>query len=258
MVSPHLDDAALSCAALLERTEPVDVVTVFAGSPEPPMRGRWDEITGFASSGEAMLTRLREDEQAFAGSPHTVTTLPLVELQYVDGERQTSDARSIETVVEQWLSRGAGSVALPVGAGFVPNFFWRRLRHLRSTSPRIPRLARLSHPRTTSGDTFDQHPDHVFVRDAVLRRFGRRHDVSMILYEELPYLWSGPSDARARKAARKVGRKAVEFREKIDRRAKAERIRNYASQTGHLTVPGRRLDDPTVLPPHERYWLLVP
>ena len=35
LVSPHLDDAALSCAALLERDEPITVLDVFTLVHEP-------------------------------------------------------------------------------------------------------------------------------------------------------------------------------------------------------------------------------
>src|SRR5436305_1067911 len=53
LVSPHPDDAALSCAALLARVEPIDVLTVFAGSPDPPSQGSWDRVTGFVDSTES-------------------------------------------------------------------------------------------------------------------------------------------------------------------------------------------------------------
>ncbi|HKH30912.1 MAG TPA: hypothetical protein VKA45_07660 [Gaiellaceae bacterium] len=39
LVSPHLDDVVLSCTALVERAEPIDIVTLFAGAPDPPRQG---------------------------------------------------------------------------------------------------------------------------------------------------------------------------------------------------------------------------
>ena len=41
ILSPHLDDAALSCAALIERDRAADVLTVFDGEPDPPRAGAW-------------------------------------------------------------------------------------------------------------------------------------------------------------------------------------------------------------------------
>ena len=58
IVSPHLDDAAFSCAALLDRPRPADVLTVFAGTPDPPRRTSWDKRTGFDDSDAAMTARL--------------------------------------------------------------------------------------------------------------------------------------------------------------------------------------------------------
>ena len=88
LVSPHLDDAVFSCAALVERPEPLDVMTVFAGAPDPPRQGWWDAQCGFASSVESVPIRLREDEAGFAGTSHRRSYLELLELQYAG--RRTS------------------------------------------------------------------------------------------------------------------------------------------------------------------------
>lgn len=69
VVSPHLDDAALSLGAAIasasEAGIPVTVLTVFAGDPnsdEPA--GEWDALCGFSRVGEAARARRAEDARA--------------------------------------------------------------------------------------------------------------------------------------------------------------------------------------------------
>jgi hypothetical protein len=240
LVSPHLDDAALSCAALLARSEPVDVMTVFAGQPSPPMRGSWDATTGFVHSGESLPARLREDDAAFADSPHRPLRLPLHELQYVSGPRSALEVRLLASAVERWLADGPGTIAIPAGAGRRPG--------------RLADLARRA-PRAAPGPNW--HVDHLFVRDRVLRLPAARA-VPIVLYEELPYLWGGRPDRRVRWSARRCGRHAEPVVAEIDRDLKASRLAAYASQLPHLAVGGRRLDQPESLPRRERYWVLPP
>jgi hypothetical protein len=238
LVSPHLDDAVLSCFGILERGEAVDVLTVCAGAPDPPRRGWWDEDCGFASSAESVPARLREDAEAFAGTPHRRRYLTLLELQYVEGGRGDREAQTIVDAVGAWVSEHpAGLVALPAGAGCRSQPLVRRLRRL---------IGRPCHP--------PQHPDHLFVRDAVLPLLAA--ETSALLYEELPYLLGGGSEAEAERLARSGGCALDPFASAIDREAKAARIAAYASQVAPLSPPERRLDDPDTLPGEERYWLL--
>jgi LmbE family N-acetylglucosaminyl deacetylase len=64
VISPHLDDAAFSCATLLEGAT---VVTICAGVPSegtPPTQ--FDVRAGFADGHEAMTERRKEDQVAAA------------------------------------------------------------------------------------------------------------------------------------------------------------------------------------------------
>ena len=241
LVSPHLDDAALSCAALIERPEPIDVLTVFAGEPDPPRQGSWDNLTGFPSSRHSMAARRDEDAAAFSGTPHSMRTMSLLELQYHDvSSRASEDAAIIADALGAWADDGGGTVALPAGAG-------RRRSRLRA------RIERTIGPR---GGTLP-HEDHVFLRDAGLAALVRRRDVTMLLYEELPYAWGGRAERAVADAARPWGLNPAEIRLPVDRIAKARRIGAYASQVPHFWGDGRRLDDPDALPPVERYWRLL-
>ena len=240
VVSPHFDDAALSCSALLERGEPVHVLTIFSGAPEPPRQGWWDEHCGFASSAQSVPARRREDENALAAGGHRLHLLDLLEQQHFEGARAAADADRIAQAVRDWLAEsGGGTVAVPAGAGWAP--FW--------LPPRVAK--KLREPRGP-----EPHHDHVFARDAVLA--ARLEDASLVLYEELPYMWGGSAARVARRSARAHGYRAELAVIPVDREAKARRLAAYTSQIPYISPPEGRLDSPAVLPPAERYWRLRP
>lgn len=87
VVSPHLDDAAISLGAAIacaaRRGAQVEVLTVFAGDPDSdaPARG-WDTRGGFGTEGEAARARREEDRAAFALLGASVTWLPFGDEQY--------------------------------------------------------------------------------------------------------------------------------------------------------------------------------
>lgn len=66
VLSPHLDDAVLSCWSVLGGDGDVAVVNVFDAVPPPGSVTRWELITGFADSAAAMQERRREDAEALA------------------------------------------------------------------------------------------------------------------------------------------------------------------------------------------------
>jgi hypothetical protein len=236
LLAPHFDDAALSCSALLDG-RPIDVVTVFAGGPEPPVRAYWDELSGFPDSAAALEARRAEDAAALAGSGHRLVYLTLLEEQY-GGERGAGQRAAIQAPVETWAAEHpAGVVALPAGAG------WRAPRPIRAL------LRRLGRGRVPP------HPDHLFVRDAAL---GSAPNATWtpLLYEEQPYDRSGRAAGEASRIAARLGLRAAEIVLQVDPVAKARRIAHYASQVGLISPPEGRLDDPSTLAATERYWLL--
>jgi LmbE family N-acetylglucosaminyl deacetylase len=239
LVSPHVDDAVLSCAALVERVEPIEIVTVFAGGPDPPQRGWWDVECGFSSSAESAPARRREDDAAFAGTPHRRSYLDLLEVQYVDG-RTAAERDAIARTIIDWVSgHGDGMVALPAGAGCSLRRRARWLRRLRRESCSPP-----------------QHVDHLLVRDVGLRALAGSA-ATPLLYEEVPYLWGGRAEREADRAAAAGGWHAEVFELSVDRRRKAKRIAAYASQVPHISPAHGRLDEEETLPAHERYWRLA-
>ncbi len=84
VVSPHMDDAALSCGRLLASLPGAHVVTVFSGGPErvSPLP-EWDRLSGAFSPGDDVMgLRVYEDEAALAVVGATGHRLGLWDEQY--------------------------------------------------------------------------------------------------------------------------------------------------------------------------------
>ncbi|MCU1592051.1 MAG: LmbE-like protein [Frankiales bacterium] len=64
LLSPHLDDAVLSCWSVLSSTAELRVVNVFAGLPPPGRCTTWDSIAGATDSAALMEARHLEDAAA--------------------------------------------------------------------------------------------------------------------------------------------------------------------------------------------------
>ncbi len=89
VISPHLDDAVLSCARFLSVHPGATVVTVFAGNPPAypdPMR-LWDVQSGFGPDDDVMEARRAEDRVALALLDATPRHLDFVEHTYNPGDK---------------------------------------------------------------------------------------------------------------------------------------------------------------------------
>ncbi|MCR1765891.1 PIG-L deacetylase family protein [Burkholderia glumae] len=82
VVSPHLDDAVLSCGHVLARHPGATVCTVLSAPPERNMATDWDRASGFADAFEAMRARRQEDRQALARLGACALHLPFCDAQY--------------------------------------------------------------------------------------------------------------------------------------------------------------------------------
>jgi LmbE family N-acetylglucosaminyl deacetylase len=93
ILSPHLDDAVLSCCQLLLGSGHVHIINVFAGVPETGSTGWWDRVGEASDSAARMRERLEEDRIALrlAGGRHA-TNLPFLDDQY---RRSPCAARSL-------------------------------------------------------------------------------------------------------------------------------------------------------------------
>lgn len=113
VLSPHLDDAVLSCWHVLAGPDDVRVVNVFAGLPEAgaPLAW-WDRVTGADDSRERMSERFEEDRAALALAEREAVNLDLLDMQYRANGRTPA---VLEEVVEH-LPEG-GIVYAPAALG---------------------------------------------------------------------------------------------------------------------------------------------
>jgi LmbE family N-acetylglucosaminyl deacetylase len=83
VISPHLDDAVLSCGNLLSMRPDTTVITVFAGTPpNHDLLTSWDAASGFSSADEAMRTRRDEDRAALGMLAARPRWLEFLDSQY--------------------------------------------------------------------------------------------------------------------------------------------------------------------------------
>ncbi len=87
ILSPHFDDAVLSCWHVLAGAGEVLVVNVFAGEPPAGALGWWDRLAGASDSATAVRTRVEEDREALALAGRTAVNLPFLDGQYRHGDQ---------------------------------------------------------------------------------------------------------------------------------------------------------------------------
>jgi LmbE family N-acetylglucosaminyl deacetylase len=95
IVSPHLDDAVLSCWHLLAGPGTVEVANVFTGSPQPGPPAWWDVFTGATDSVTRMQERLDEDRTALSIAGRRAHNLGFLDEQY------EPENRSVEAIAER-------------------------------------------------------------------------------------------------------------------------------------------------------------
>src|SRR5712691_6246180 len=112
VVSPHLDDAVLSCWHVLVRARGTIVVTALAGAPPtgvPP--ALWDAATGASDSRVRVAERRAEDDAALALAGCTPVHLDCLDGQYEPGPHDI--AAALAPHVER-----ADVVYCPAGVGW--------------------------------------------------------------------------------------------------------------------------------------------
>jgi LmbE family N-acetylglucosaminyl deacetylase len=88
ILSPHLDDAVLSCWHVLAQPGDVIVINVFAGVPARMSDlAWWDRLTGATDSGQRVRERVQEDRQALARIGRKPVNLGFLDEQYRDAEQ---------------------------------------------------------------------------------------------------------------------------------------------------------------------------
>lgn len=116
ILSPHLDDAVLSCWHLLAADGDVEVLNVFAGVPQAGTATPfWDAMTGAADPVSRMAERHAEDRAALALVERRARSLDLLDEQYRSGNGASSPPRVLERIRE--AVDPASVVYAPAGLG---------------------------------------------------------------------------------------------------------------------------------------------
>jgi LmbE family N-acetylglucosaminyl deacetylase len=112
VISPHLDDAVLSCGALLAANPGAVVCTIFTAPPQENMSTDWDRQSGFADAFEAMPARRKEDHDALRLLGASPLHLPFCDAQYLS----TPTQQDITVALRESLTQHtAARVLMPLG-----------------------------------------------------------------------------------------------------------------------------------------------
>jgi LmbE family N-acetylglucosaminyl deacetylase len=218
-LSPHLDDAALSCggtlAAQVRRGETVLVVTVAAGAPPPGPLSAFAEAMhrSWQLGPDAVERRREEDRAACASLGADLVHLPLPDCIYrrtraADGWRYSSRADIFGPVHPEEEAALLGEIAA-----------WLAL---------LPSAARLVAPLGVGG-----HVDHQLVRRAA--EAGARPIAHY--YAEQPYWARAPSALEALRAQPAWTEECVTL-DDADLAAKLAAVGAYGSQVAKLYPDG--------------------
>jgi LmbE family N-acetylglucosaminyl deacetylase len=109
LLSPHADDAVLSCWSVLTAPGDVRVVNVFAGVPETGRVSYFERLAGATDSNEHVRHRLAEDREALALAARRPVNLPFLARSH-RGWRPEPSLRALDRA----LAPG------PVGAVYAP------------------------------------------------------------------------------------------------------------------------------------------
>ncbi len=225
VISPHLDDAALSCSLFLAANPGSRITTIFANGPSSvrPLT-RWDRNARYFSDGaDVMGVRRAEDRRAAALIQVTARHLSFWDRQYrndrygYDGFAEKDLLKAVaEDLIQQHDELTADGWVIPLGLG---------------------------------------HPDHRLAADAglILAERERGH---VYLYEELPYATEVPAEVAERKKCLAehgfalVPDETLDF--STDRSLKKAVFRCHASQRRQLRWRAR-----AAIRTPERIWRLV-
>jgi LmbE family N-acetylglucosaminyl deacetylase len=220
VISPHLDDAVLSCGLFLAAHPGTIVLTALAGiPPDLPVNG-WDHRCGFRNGDNVMAARREEDQVALALLGAEPRWLDFCQRSHLAPDnmvdpRALSDA--IAAVIEE-LSPAA--VAFPFGLG---------------------------------------HPDHELTHGASVALVAARPELAWYCYEDIPYrILPGVLAARIRELL-DAGIRPTPVSVRLDRThdRKAAAFQAYRSQAGPLDDDwgiNRMLSGAT----GEGWWRLLP
>lgn len=282
VISPHLDDALLSAYEIARRTG-AEVWTVLAGDPDEPITTWWDRLCGFSDSHSAMIARRAEDAAACAAAGVRHRHFGGLDAMYTTPSRRARDLGHLQRNLLDWVQDRRDrtcTVVLPACAGIpilsrfvspVLRVVWRPVPAFPTTP--VPVTSRLrtflgKAVRRAAGYEYrvrlalagggqgpNVNPDHLVVRDAALAVLADQPGPTVVLTEDLPYLWGAPADGQVAQIARRYGWSPTPMVLPVDKAAKCAVVSHYASQLAAVDPEGR-LRTPEGVPGTERSWLM--
>ncbi|MGW0121216.1 PIG-L deacetylase family protein [Streptomyces sp. NPDC003327] len=232
VLSPHLDDAVLSCGALLGwagRRAPVTVATLFTEGAPPPYTlsvRRYLKQTGAADAEELFAARRAEDREVLAALGVGLRHLGLVDGLFRRLPRPRPGTRVLARVLPE-VAHVYPTYRLHLSRGRVS-------AHDEGTLTAVAEAVDALLPAPSGGVILAPlgvggHADHVLARTAA-ERSGRR----VVYYSDFPYDQRAEADARF---TERYGLVARRWERGLDR--KAELIRGYRTQADALFPGGR-------------------
>jgi LmbE family N-acetylglucosaminyl deacetylase len=104
VLSPHLDDAVLSCWRVLTTPGELTVINLFTGVPAGlATPGWWDQYTGATDSAERVRERIDEDRRALALVGRTAVNLGFLDEQY---RHEAQPLMALTEQIERLLTPG--------------------------------------------------------------------------------------------------------------------------------------------------------
>jgi LmbE family N-acetylglucosaminyl deacetylase len=221
-VSPHLDDAVMSCGSVLAQHPGAVVATVFAGRPptgaEPTA---WDRETGFDAGDDVIGCRRAEDRAALRELCAEPVWLDFRDTQYRDERDGTRGPDELDEIADAIVSLigayGAATVLAPLGLF---------------------------------------HDDHRDTRLACLRAMERCDGPSWLLYADSPYReLPGETDDALDELRDRGIEPHLAARVRVEHDRKQRAVACYRSQLRALDAPGRPGHEDALHA--EEYWWLT-
>jgi GT2 family glycosyltransferase/LmbE family N-acetylglucosaminyl deacetylase len=118
VISPHLDDAVLSCGHLIGQLRECVVLTVFAGDDvDWSELTEWDRSSGFEAGTNVVAARTSEDDRALAALGASGMRLDFLDQQYREPSIVPPVAALSQEIVDAIEKAGADTVFFPIGLG---------------------------------------------------------------------------------------------------------------------------------------------
>jgi hypothetical protein len=116
LLSPHWDDAALSCWSLLASDRELRVVNVFAGVPSTGKPGVWEAVIGARDPAERARERMAEDARALAHAGRAPLNLSLLDAGLREAGRLRVGLEQLDQALGAEVA-AASHVYVPAGIG---------------------------------------------------------------------------------------------------------------------------------------------